>query len=205
MSAIMLTKFNVFLEPLHALRPDLTFNFLQMRSDEQFVALLDERIDAGFVDLGVRQLADRLHDNKVSVEPFLREELCAVLPLDHPLADRDEISIEELKDETFAILERHLFPAHHDTVIAECRKAGFAPRIKHYGDQIPTVLTYVTARMGVCISPRLAELSWGGLLSFVSIRSRPYIDIHLITRESDERRSILALRETVHDHRPVIR
>lgn len=199
MSAVMLTKFNVFLEPLHKLRPAMSFNFMQMRSDEQFVALLDERIDAGFVDFGVQQLADRLHHNKVAVEHFLREELCAVLPVDHPLARREEIRLEELKGETFAILNRHLFPAHHDTVIAECRKAGFAPRIMHYGDQIPTVLTYAAARMGVCIAPRLAELSWGGLLAFVSIRTRPYIDIHLITRESDARPGILDLRTTVRD------
>ena len=200
MSAIMLTKFNVFLAPLHRLRPDLSFNFMQMRSDEQFVALLDERIDAGFVDLGVHQLAERLHHNKVAVEPFLREELCAVLPLDHPLAGRPEIRMEELAHESFAILERHLFPAHHDTVIAECRKAGFAPRIRHFGDQIPTVLTYVAGQMGVCIAPRLAELSWGGLLSFVSIRTRPHIDIHLITRENDRRQSLLDLRSTVRSH-----
>ena len=202
MSAIMLTKFNVFLEPLHALHPGLSFNFVQMRSDEQFVALLDERIDAGFVDFGIHQLADRLHHHKVSVEPFLREELCAVLPLDHPLAGQREIFMEDLRDETFALLERHLFPAHHDTVIAECRKAGFAPRIGHHGDQIPTVLTYVASRMAVCIAPRLAELSWNGLVSFVSIRTRPHIDIHLITRGGDARPSILDLRQTVREHRP---
>ncbi|BBE34343.1 LysR substrate-binding domain-containing protein [Sphingosinicella microcystinivorans] len=197
MSSIMLSKFHVFLDPLHQTKPAASFKFVQMRSDEQFSALLDERIDAGFVDFGLKMLGERLHANKVIAQHFLREELCAVVPLDHPLAHRKEIDLDELRDEPFAILERHLFPAHHDTVIAECRKAGFAPRILHYGDQIPTVLTYVTAHMGVCIAPRLAETSWGSMLSFVSIRGRPFIDIHLITRETDTRDAVSVLRASV--------
>ena len=182
MSSVMLSRFDLFLGSYHAAYPEVAIRFLQMRSDEQLAALLDDRIEVGFVDFGIDMIANRLEHARIHSQPFLHEELCAAVPHEHPLAGRSEIALAELKHDTFAILERHLFPAHHDTVIAACRREGFAPRIAHFGDQIPTVLTYVAAGMAVCIAPRLAETAWSHRVAFVSLTSRPYIDISMISR-----------------------
>jgi DNA-binding transcriptional LysR family regulator len=197
MSAIMLLAFNRFLEPFHQNFPAVAFRFTQMRSDEQFSAVIDDRIDVGFVDFGIDQIGDRFSSNKIVSQFFLREELCVALPRDHYLSGKREIELAELRDESFAILERHLFPAHHDMVISECQKAGFAPKIAHRADQIPTVLTYVAARMGVGIVPRIAEVSWGHLVSMVSLIGRPHIDIHMISRDDCSLQSVEHLKHAV--------
>lgn len=194
MSAVMLTSFHRFMKPFHEKFPAVSIKLVQMRSDEQLAAILDSRIDAGFVDFGLDLVGDRLRNNKISTDRFLHEELCAVVPKEHPLSRRKQIDLSELKDESFAILERHLFPSHHDLVIAECNRAGFTPKINHFADQIPSVLTYVAAGMAVAISPRLAEASWQHFVSFISIKTRPHINIHMISRENSDAPGLARLR-----------
>lgn len=197
MSAIMLTDFPRILRPFHKKYPDVGITFSQMQSDEQLAALLDMRIDAGFVDFGLPEVGDRLRENRIITTPYLHEELCVIVTRDHPLAGRSEVTLAELKDETFAILERNVFPGHHDMVISACHRAGFTPRIRYHADQIPSVLTFAASGMAICISPRLSEDSWGHLVSFISIDSRPHIDIHMITREDDDMMSLDHLRNIV--------
>lgn len=195
MSAVMLKIFHRFLTSFHELYPSVAVKLIQMRSDEQVAALLDDRIDVGFVDFGIEQVADRLSHAGLITQPFVRDELCAAVPHGHRLSGSSEIDMADLRDEKFVILERHLFPAHHDTVITECRAAGFTPNIVHYADQIPTVLTYISAHMGVGISPRQAKEDWGKLVHFLSIKTRPQVTIHMVRRDDSQLHSVKAMCE----------
>ena len=59
---------------------------------------------------------------------FLRtDQLCVLVSRTHPLAARDSIGIEELKNETFLMWSRGSFEA--DFAEQACQDAGFAPQI----------------------------------------------------------------------------
>jgi hypothetical protein len=51
--------------------------------------------------------------------------------------------------------------------------------------------------MAVCIAPKLAEVSWGNLVSMISLVGRPHIDIHMISRTDCSLQSVAHLRKTV--------
>jgi DNA-binding transcriptional LysR family regulator len=195
MSSIMLGEFAPLLAELHRAFPALDVQLRQLRSDEQWEALIDNRIDVGLIDLGVREMSERFRSERIVTERLMHEPLCAALPLDHPLAAARSLSLADLRGERFAILERNLFPGHYDTVLAACKSAGYTPHIAHQGDQMPSVFAYVAAGMAVCIGPQCAAHSWGHLVSFVPLRERPHIDIHMVVKESRLTAALSRLRE----------
>lgn len=82
-----------------------------------------------------------------------RERLCAALPVEHPLAGGDTIPWRDLAGEPVVILARREGAGSHDTILAACAAAGFAPTIAHSPSVIGTILRYVEARSGIGIVP----------------------------------------------------
>jgi DNA-binding transcriptional LysR family regulator len=200
MSSIMLGEFVPFLSEFYQLYPSVALKFKQLKSDEQLEALIDDRIDVGFVDIGVRSILERLKSEKIVSNLFMHETLCLAAPRGHPLTQREYVQLADLKSENFAILERHLYPAHYDKVIATCKKGGFVPHITHFGDQIPTVLAYVAAGMAICITPECAANSWNKYISFIPLEKPAYVDIYMINKNKPQAVSLGRLRDLVIKH-----
>lgn len=62
------------------------------------------------------------------------------LPKAHPLAEKDEIHIEDLRDEPFVFITRPVWPALYDTILSLCREVGFSPRIVQEATEYQTVM-----------------------------------------------------------------
>lgn len=197
MSSVMLAEFPPFLREFHQAYPNVSIKFVQMRSDEQLEALLEGRIDVGFVDLGINTMSERLKSDSICADLLLHERLYAAVPKGHHLEHRDKIPFAALKNDKFAILERHLFPSNYDTVISACQKAGFSPEITNHGDQIPTVLAYVASNMGVCLAPECSIDAWSKHISYIPLEEVFYVDIHMISKEENTSPGIKELREIV--------
>ena len=71
------------------------------------------------------------------------------IPLDHPLADRGVVNIEDLANEEFIMLERKNSPLTVDYAVGLCTKSGFSPRTSHYVHDIETSLLLVSAGKGI--------------------------------------------------------
>lgn len=184
MSAVMLQELVPTLSTAHKSSPSIDFRFQQMRSDEQLQAVIDERIDIGCVDLGIAEIESHIQKNHLIAWPFFTDTLVVALAKTHPLAGVRNLRLKDMKDERFAILERHLYPSHFDTVIQACDKEGFKPKIFHYANQIPEVLTYVAAGIAVGIAPAVAAKSWSSQVCFIPLKEKPTIGIHMIARQS---------------------
>jgi len=90
---------------------------------------------------------------------LLRDErLCAAVPPDHPLATRRRIPWARLAEEPVVVLTRREGAGSHDTILAACGKAGFAPKLAHTPSLIGTILQYVEAGAGIGIVPESAAL-----------------------------------------------
>lgn len=117
-----------------------------------------QKVSAGAVDLAV--IFDYPGGQEVDTRDLIRhpmpaDEFYLALPVDHPLADRPSISIEELRDEPW-IRDGGPDPICRDQLDRLCNAAGFKPRVTFEGDNFLTIGRLVAAGVGVTLVPGLA-------------------------------------------------
>ena len=79
--------------------PQVTLSLISGNTEQMEQALLQNDIDLGLVE-------GRTHHSDVRYTPFINDELVLVCRADHPLANRDEISLDELKTIPLILRER---------------------------------------------------------------------------------------------------
>jgi DNA-binding transcriptional LysR family regulator len=117
------------------------------------------------------------------------------VPIDHPLAASELLSVADLANENFVCLQRQLYPSHHDKLVSHCEQAGFSPNIVAMSDQTSVLLTYVASGVGVYLAPACARPAWQRHIAFVPMRESMRVDVHMITRHRDNLGSLERLRE----------
>jgi DNA-binding transcriptional LysR family regulator len=131
-----------------------------MARSSQFIAewLVSRQIDVAII-------SSRIDNPYFVAEPLMRRPLVCILPLDHPLADRPVIRIEELAD-----VPQIAFAATSQTrqrIDAVFEEHGLRPRIVLEATISPTVCEFVAAGLGVSlVHPLLAD----GMKGRVAIR-----------------------------------
>lgn len=68
-----------------------------------------------------------LTDNKIVRIPYIQDYMIALLPASHPLADRTEITLRELKDEKFCMIKENSMM--YNLCVNACHAANFIPQI----------------------------------------------------------------------------
>lgn len=109
----------------------------QLQSKEIDIAF--GRYDRGTEGMKVIQLAS--------------DQLDAAIPSHHELAKKDVISLADLKDESWVMLNRHASPAYFDSITAACRAQGFSPRITHNVASQHSQVAFVVCGYGVALIP----------------------------------------------------
>ncbi|GAB3186673.1 LysR family transcriptional regulator [Nesterenkonia suensis] len=97
------------------------------------------------------------------VEPLLSEPYVAVVPAAHPLAGRQDVSLEELRGERW--VDNDLTRGTCRQILLEaCAAAGFTPGFQYETQDYGSAVALVAAGVGVSVMPRL---------SFSSVRADP--------------------------------
>ena len=106
--------------------------------------LLDGAIDLGVV---IEPFTDERFEKKVACQ----SEAVLVVPDDHPLATRKQVSISELRNERFIQVTRDF---QYRQVFEEyCQKAGFEPDICFESNQWDMLLELVADHQGIVVFP----------------------------------------------------
>ncbi len=123
---------------------------VELQTQEVPIARLVAALRAGELDAGLTRppLVDDL-----ATEPMLTEPVAAVLPADHPLAGRSEVSLAELADDPWVLTPRASWPPWHRLYDAEFARAGFEPRVVQRGTSPQNLLALVAAGVGVTRLP----------------------------------------------------
>lgn len=125
---------------------------------ENFTAKLLEQLRLGEIDAAI--LAEPFPEANLAVAPLYDEPFVAVVPRDHPLAGRSEVTVEDLKRETMLLLGNgHCFRDHVLQVCPEfARFSDHAKGIQKSfeGSSLETIKHMVAAGMGVTLVPRLS-------------------------------------------------
>ncbi|MDO7906008.1 LysR family transcriptional regulator [Paenibacillus sp. JX-17] len=128
--------------------PNVKFRFKQGK----FPSLIKDLM-SGEVDLAFVSPFPESHD-QVAGDIVLTEELFAILPPNHPLAQEESISLEQLKDDKFILFSSgySLRPIVWDA----CLQAGFTPSIAFESEETDAIRGLVAAGMGVSLLPEMA-------------------------------------------------
>jgi DNA-binding transcriptional LysR family regulator len=147
-SAALYTMVPAILRAFLARAPEVTLNLLERSSEEQIEMLAAGAIDAGFVRLPIVKPAPAL-----SLRTIVREPLLVALSYGHRLANRRAVALRALAAERFIIVARSAARGLHDQIVALCRRAGFEPVIAQEAAEVSTIVSLVSAGLGVAIVP----------------------------------------------------
>lgn len=136
------------LQQCHKRYPSMEIIIKQMAPNEQMAALLENRVDIGFIGLRQTELEDVL-----CFEGILEIEILLVLPEEHPLLNHKRISLGKCVDQPFVFFERSAAPSAHDMFLNLCKTAGFTPNIVQRADQPQNLLQLVAAGFGISLVP----------------------------------------------------
>jgi LysR family hydrogen peroxide-inducible transcriptional activator len=106
----------------------------------------------GEIDLAL--LALPIHGDSLHVESLFTEELLAVFPANHPLAGRSRVSLRDLTDQPFVLLnEAHCLTG---ATLGFCHRRNFSPVMTSQVHQLATIQELVRLGRGVSLVPAMA-------------------------------------------------
>jgi DNA-binding transcriptional LysR family regulator len=127
--------------------PHVALQLHELMTDQQLAELERGTLDVGFLTGPV--MGNRLAHREVMTEPLI-----AAIPQGHRLAaSAGRLSIKRLASEDVIIFPRNIAPALFDETLAFCQSAGFSLRIRQQVSQSQTIISLVSAGMGVAIVP----------------------------------------------------
>jgi DNA-binding transcriptional LysR family regulator len=110
---------------------------------------------------------------------------CAVLPPEHPLAARECLRIEELREENFVAMSPTASTSGHYLLLKYAEDAGFLPRIVATADCVPTLMMMVACGIGISVLYRDLAISTHHRLSFVPLEGLPSFKRYLMWDEEN--------------------
>ncbi len=126
---------------------------LQIDLREDFRSDLVRAVIEGELDLAIVTLP--VKDPRVSIEPLMTEPLLLVVGNKHPFANRKEISINDLADETFVTM------GESSTLAAQIRgffgDHNFEPRVGYRCAQVSTLKSLVGMGLAISILPQVDQ------------------------------------------------
>ena len=111
---------------------------------------IQDEVDRELLDVGIVILP--VYEGRFDVTNLISDEMVLVVSTHHPLADRTEITYNDLRNEKFVIFNEEYVLYHQIT--ANCRDAGFEPYIWAVSGQWDYLIELAALQLGVTIMPK---------------------------------------------------
>ena len=138
------TFFSKLLASFHQEYPEVTFQL-----EEDGSKTIEEKIVNGLLDFGIVFLPDK--NENIDYYTFINEKLKMVIPASHRFIGKQEVSLQELKEENFIMFNRDF--ELRSLVIAACREVGFQPTIISETSQLDFIQEMVASNLGITLLP----------------------------------------------------
>lgn len=169
--------------------PAVTLDLMNLRSVDQIAQLEDAKIDAGFLRLPIAH-------RKLEIIPIHKEPFVLVLPAGHPLANKPLFALRDARDEDFLAYGRRWAPGFFDLWFGIFEKAGITPRIIQETGEMGTLLSLVSAGVGIAVVPAGLAAKSGEAIAIRSLPPRsPLSEIGLAVRSGDTNPLLAKLRD----------
>ena len=175
-------------------------------------------VELELIVCGFREIRERLTEERVDVAFSKQFELRSIAGLEylpvysvtpsvlisnrHPLAQEPFLTMSQLKDESFIILELGECPFHVQSLIDLCAREGFYPKISKYANSNMTRIYYVNEGYGVSLMDGELTLPTWAEVTVIPTRSplkNLYFDtdVELAWRRNCSNPTVQLFRETV--------
>ena len=172
---------------LRASHPRLELTVEELEAPECFLALARGDVDIA-ISMASRQAPE---DPRFERRALISDTLDAVVPADHPLAQRSEIALADLAGESFVGPPDG--SSCHDVTVTGCAAAGFAPSFRHRTLDFHTAMALAAAGLGVTLVPRLGQAAVpAGAIVRPLADPAPARHVFAATRTGAERRPAVA-------------
>lgn len=149
--------------PVHQFMPDLINSFKDkydgvkislehMNPEKQVQALINNEIQVSFSRPINNSIYPQLESHLVYTDSFV-----AALRSDHPLAQKDSLTPEDLVNEPLILLSRKSSRSYFELMLSFFNDIKRRPEIFAEPEDLQTMMTLVLARCGIAIVPSCAE------------------------------------------------
>jgi DNA-binding transcriptional LysR family regulator len=128
--------------------PEVAVNLFDLTATEQAEALVQGRLDAGFIGFAHEADAVGLAKRQIGACTFV-----AALPKNHRAARKSKVSLAALAQDFFFVISEQSYPGAARFVLEACERAGFRPRILQAAERGHTILGLVAGHCGVALLP----------------------------------------------------
>ncbi len=136
----------VMLQQFRDRYPQVQIELHELTTDRQLIWLRESKIDIGL-------MRPPIIEPDITSEIVFEESLIVALPATHQLAVADSIDLSLLAREPFILFPRQLAPGLYDPIITICQAAGFSPLVVQECIQMQTIVSLVSASLGISIVP----------------------------------------------------
>ncbi len=155
--------------------PDVELVLVESPTLDQMLALKEGRIDIGFGRI-------RFDDPDIRRIVLRNERLVAALPVAHPLAMKETLSLQDFSAQPLIVYPREPRPSYADQVISILRDQAVEPRVAHEARELQTAIGLVAAEEGLAIVPESVRRARTGDVVYRDLEEAPTSPIILSHR-----------------------
>ena len=136
--------FPKIIQKFHKQYPNISLQVVEVGAKS-----VERDVSNGTLDLGVVVLPTK--EDHFHAYSFVNEKLMLLVHPDHPLSQKDIVTLSELEEETFILFSKDF--TLHDRIIEECVRVGFNPNIIYESSQWDFISEMVAANLGIALLP----------------------------------------------------
>ena len=118
------------------------------------------------------------------------QELYLVIPVDHPFAEREEISYADIQEEPMIFFHPSCGNSMYNDMIYHSVKGGYSPNIVGYASDPRSLIIMVELGMGITILPKSCDMGHNGGVKFIKLQDSQKLDISARWLVSDSNPSL---------------
>lgn len=93
------------------------------------------------------------HNKNIKTDILFVDEIVALLPSNHPLAENTLLKLSQLKNDSFVLFPEGFILRY--IVVSACQFQGFQPKVSFEGEDIDAIKGLVSAGLGVSLIPEI--------------------------------------------------
>jgi DNA-binding transcriptional LysR family regulator len=168
--------------------PRIYLDIRLQSSGAQIEALVRGEIDAGFA-------ISPLPRPGLFIDTLCRTGFVLQAPQSLGEPKRSKHYLSDYQDQSFIALANSVTPGYSARCDLLFEEAGFIPKIVQYADNRQTIMTLVSAGVGVSVAPALIQGSQRVGVRHIPLTSKVQVELVMVSKSSDRKKGISSLRD----------
>lgn len=171
--------------------PSITFQLVEAWGPELLTMLREGQVDIALLDIDhdpdkPKEYAD------LDIAPISEEYICTLMSYDHPLAERESLTLDELENEN--LLFSSMRSGLRKLLIRSFEYRGISPHLGMNFNSSETCLDFVERGTGVSFATHMRAERFRDRLAVIPVTPKIYRTYALVTKKTNRRSSNQVLR-----------